>query len=126
MKKLLILLFAISSLFSCESEEKKPDYVWSEERFTEVLTELQMAESVVRLGYNRLPDSLYLNDSIYNAAFRKVNTNKVEFDSNMNYYLQRPEQLEKIYDQVIVNLSTRLGELKAKQNEEENKPPSSL
>ncbi len=107
-----LLLF---SMAACQQEEQQPDYLWSEEKFVEVLTDVQMAEAIVRLGYNRLPDSLYLNDSIYSSAFDLNEVTKAEFDSNLNYYLDQPEQLEKMYDQVIVNLSTRLAEEKAMQ-----------
>ena len=100
---------------ACEEEEKIPDNILSKEKFTEALTEVQIAESIVRLGYHRYPDSLYRNDSIYSSAFRKLKITQAIFDSNMNYYLSRPVELEKIYDQVIVNLSTRTAELKVKE-----------
>ena len=123
MKK-LILGFVLLGLFTaCEEEEKIPDYVLSKEKFTEVLTEVQIAESIVRLGYHRFPDSLYRNDSIYSAAFRKMEVSQAIFDSNMNYYLGFPNEMEKIYDQVIVNLSRRTAKLKVK--EETSKEDSS-
>ncbi|KAA3642650.1 MAG: DUF4296 domain-containing protein [Bacteroidetes bacterium] len=115
MKKTAYLLALFLFFSACEEEEKLPDYLLSEERFTEVLTEVQIAESIVRLGYHRYPDSLYRNDSIYGAAFRKMEISQAIFDSNMNYYLDHPKQLAKIYDQVLINLSTRTAELKAKQ-----------
>ncbi len=112
MKRLLIF-FCFLSLFSCESrKEKAPEYVWSEERFTEVLTEFQLAEAIVRLGYHRSNDTLIPNDSIYNALFRKMDISRIEFDSNYNYYLKDPKVLEKVYDQVLVNLSKRSAEMK--------------
>jgi hypothetical protein len=112
---LAIILLSLF-FFSCNKEEKVPDYVWEEERFVEVLTQFQMAEAVVRLGYHRKPDSMYLNDSVYNAAFREVNTSRAAFDSNYNYYLEHPEMLEKAYEKVITNLSTKSAELEKDKN----------
>jgi len=102
-------------LFSCGNQEDEPDYIWTEEKFTDVLTEVQLAEGIVRLGYHRSSDSAYLNDSIYSAVFRKMEVNQAEFDSNYNYLLKHPERLEKIYENVITNLSTRSAELDGKE-----------
>lgn len=121
MKRYLIILI-FSFLFSCNEAEEKAPYIWSEDRFTEVLTEFQQAEAIVRLGYHRTKDSLILNDSIYNAAFRKMNVTKAEFDSNYNYYLKHPKVLEKIYQEVITNLSERSAELKKKNPGKAAKP----
>lgn len=108
----LILLFGVS--FSCNNKEEKPDYLWDSERFTEVLTEVQLAEATVRLGYHRSNDSLIPNDSVYQSAFRKMNTNRADFDSNYTYYLNHPKEMEKIYEQVITNLSERSAALNEK------------
>ncbi len=109
-----LFIVSISLFFSCQEEEKVPDYVWNEEQFVEVLTEFQMAEAIVRLGYHRREDSMYYNDSVYNAAFRKFNVSEAEFDSNYNYYLKNPKKLEEMYDVAITNLSTRLAEFESK------------
>lgn len=97
--------------YACQQEEKVPDYVMSEDRFVEVLTEFQIAESVVRLSLHRTEDTLIYNDSIYNAVFRKLNIKQADFDSNYNYYLNSPEQFMEIYQKVIENLSSRSAEL---------------
>ena len=110
----LSFLITIGALFSfsCgENEDQKPDYLWEEEHFIEVLTEFQKAESIVRLGYHKFPDSIYSKDSIYQAFFEKMEISGAELDSNYRYYLRDPEKMEKIYDQVIINLSEQAAEL---------------
>ena len=86
----------------------------NKERFTEVLTEFQIAESIVRLGHHRSKDSLILNDSVYAAIFRKLSITQADFDSNFQYYSNRPKEFEKIYEQVIDNLSIRSAEITAR------------
>lgn len=116
----LILLFFI--LISCEDKKVEPEYLWSEERMVEVMTEVQLAEALVRLGYHRGADSMHLNDSVFNAAFRAVGVSRVDFDSNFFYYQRHPDQLERVFEQVINNLSARAAEVKAaqmKSNEED-------
>ncbi|MEQ8623473.1 MAG: DUF4296 domain-containing protein [Vicingaceae bacterium] len=109
---LSILLFSLS--ISCAKKEKKPENIWDNNRFAAVLTEVQLAEAAVRLGYHKNNDSLIPNDSVYEAAFRKMNTNRSDFDSNYNYYLNHPEEMEKIYEQVITNLSQRSAAINEK------------
>lgn len=106
----LSILVLLAVLFSCQKQEKKPEFLLEEEQFVDVLTEFQLAEAIVRLGYHRTTDSMYYNDSIYQAAFRKFNISEAKFDSNYNYYLDRPKELEKIYEKVITKLSERTVE----------------
>ena len=110
----ICLITSLLFLLACAEEKKEPDYVWKEDRFLEVLTEFQKAEAIVRLGYHRSTDSLFLNDSVYSAVFRKMNVSKAAFDSNYSYYLNDPERLERIYEQLIINLSTESAELRGK------------
>ena len=102
-------------MFSCKEEEKVPNYVMPEDQFVEVLTEFQVAEALVRLGHHRKNDSIYLNDSIYSSVFRKLNISSELFDSNFTYYSERPKQFEKVYEQVITNLSERSAQLLKKE-----------
>ncbi len=108
----IVSVLALVTFSSCSGEEEQvPEYVWEEERFIEVLTEFQKAESIVRLGYHKLSDSIYPNDSVYQSLFVKMGVLEHEFDSNYQYYLNDPERMEKIYDQVITNLSKQEAEL---------------
>lgn len=114
MKKYIVILVACLTFGACEEEEKTPDYIISEEKFVEVLTDIQKAESIVRLGYTRSADSSYVNDSVYAAVFRKQGVSRADFDSSMNHYLNNLDQMEGIYDQVLENISKESAELKAK------------
>ena len=115
--KYLLVSFVMFTLLSCEQQEKKPDYLWEKEKFIEVLTDFQTAESIGRLGINRTKDSLIYNDSIYASVFRKHATTKAVFDSNFTYFSNKPQEFEKIFEEVITNLSTRSAALKGKEVE---------
>ena len=112
MKRIVFISFVMILFLACQEQNSKPEGVWEKERFVEVMTQMQLAESVIRLGYHRKPDSLYANDSIYDAALKAVNTNREEYDLNLTYYLDHPEQLEEVYEEVMVNLTTISAELK--------------
>lgn len=117
MRTLVTAFVVLIVLISCGSKDEQiPDYVWEEDRFVEVLTEFQKAESIVRLGYHKYPDSIYSNDSIYAAVFEKMGVVEEEFDSNYRYYLKDPGHMEQIYDQVIIRLSEQEAEIQKKSN----------
>lgn len=104
MKKIALFFSVIFFLFSCAKEEK-PDYLWDEEIFVEVLVEVQLAEAMIRLSYNRIGDTIFNPDSIYASVFQKMEVSRVDYDSNYNYYMERPKKFEKLFEQVIVRLS---------------------
>ena len=101
------LVFAIS----CSDTDKAPDYVIEQDKFIDILTDFQKAEALIRIGYHRFQDSVIPNDSVYHAVFRKYNISKVDFDTNYTYYSNQPKLFEKMYDEVIVNLSETSAEL---------------
>lgn len=103
-------------LSSCEERSEKPDYLWEEEKFVEVLTEFQVTEGIIRLGYHRFPDSAFATDSVYAALYMDLGVTEAEFDSNYHYHLKDPEKMAKIYEQVITNLSERSAELSQQNN----------
>jgi len=105
-----------SLLIACEQKEEKPDFLWEEDRFVEVLTEFQITESIIRLGYHRFPDSSYATDSIYAALYQELGVTEAEFDSNYHYHIKDPEKMAKLYEQVITRLSERSAEAAQKKN----------
>ncbi len=113
MKSLITTVFFFVLFTSCLNEEKKPEIVLSESQMVEVMTEFQIAEAIVRLGYHRTTDSLIYNDSIYSALFNKLEITQQQFDTSFSYYSAHPKDFEKIYEQVLTNLSTRAAEIKS-------------
>ena len=109
----IIVMLAVFALSACGGADEKPDYLWEEEKFIEVLTEFQMAEGMVRLRYNLHNDSIYDNDSLYNSLFSSLGVSEAEFDSNYYYHLRDPKHMEEIYDKVITRLSERSAGLES-------------
>lgn len=110
--RLIGMAFIFLALISCgEKKEKRPEHIWDEERMVEVLTELQKTEAFVRLKYHHFGDSAYVDDSVFNATFQQLGTSREEYDSNYSYYLNHPKDLEKVYEEVIINLNEASGEL---------------
>ena len=116
MKHIFLVLISIS-IISCSEEDKIPDYLVEKDKFVEILTDFEMAEAIVRLGYNRTKDTLIYNDSIYSSVFRKHEISEAIFDSNFTYYSDRPQEFEEIFEEVITNLSKRSAKIQGKKEE---------
>lgn len=112
MRTVLIILL-IGFISSCAEVEKKekPEDIWSEDRFVDVMVEVQLTESYIRLGFNRSNVSYRNQDSLYNSTFRKVGVDAEDFRKNFTYYSSDPKKMEKIYQVVIERLSEKQAEL---------------
>jgi len=104
MKNLLIVLLSLI-VVGCNSTEERPELVISKEEMINVMTDVQIAESFIKLKFTLRNDSVQLTDSIYNAIFKKYNLTKESYDSSFSYYVSKPEVLQEIYEAAIINLS---------------------
>ncbi len=89
---------------SCKKEESLAD-VLSREQMVKVLSELYLTEEKVnKLSLNRDSAALvfnYFNDEV----FKKLGTTDSAFRRSMDYYMERPREIEKIYAALIDSLN---------------------
>ena len=102
-----ILIFsclAFLLVVSCKREESPAD-VLSREQMVKVLSELYLTEEKVnKLSLNRDSAALvfnYFNDEV----FKKLGTTDSVFRRSMDYYMERPKEIEKIYAALIDSLN---------------------
>lgn len=107
-KRIAILLVVAMIVMACGNgdKEKRNEEVLPEEQMVELLTDIQLVESVVRVNAG---EDEFLTDSVdyYSAIFEKHSVSKIQFEESMRYYTKHPADLENIYDQVLVKLSER-------------------
>ncbi len=114
MKPQIVIVFAIVTLAMACQKETRPAGVLSPEEFSKVLVEVYMAEA--RMNSTALP-----RDSAVKlfAAYEDKMLQRFELPDSVvlktqQYYVDHPEQLEKIYDSVIDTLSLREKKLRTK------------
>ncbi len=106
-------------LFSCIGFKKK--YLIPEKVLVPLLVDLHMADGIgAAQRVLPLPENL---DStvLYNSVFEKYRVSREEFDSTMTYYTNHPDNLNKIYEKVLAELSRLESELKDMEIEQEIK-----
>ena len=110
-KGLLFLLFVICLFFSCSSEKKKqaPAVLLTEPQMVDVMTDVQIMESVI--GYKRSSNqkTVYLKTVGYDTLFSHYGITDSIFEENLRYYNDvDPHALIRILDSV----EARLGRMK--------------
>ncbi len=105
MKKILLLV-SIAFLFSCEEELKKPDIVLEQEKMVDVMTDVQIAESYIKLKFALRNDTITITDSVYAALYRKHEITSAVYDMSFQFYAKHPDLLQEIYEKAINNLGT--------------------
>jgi len=101
-----------------------PSGILNPDRMTALLTEIHIADGSMYSAM-QVPDSLYkYGTARYLVVFKSFQTDSVQFKNSMKYYASRPDQLEKIYDQVTSNLqhkSDSLNKISEQQMARDNK-----
>lgn len=128
MKKILVLI-SFAFLFSCDDELKIPDVVLDQEKMVDVMTDVQIAESYIKLKFALKNDTITITDSVYAALYRKHGITEAVYDTSFQFYAKHPVILQEIYEKAINNLGTieALNESSKKQSEPaKEEPPTNL
>ncbi|CAG0988189.1 MAG: DUF4296 domain-containing protein [Bacteroidetes bacterium] len=113
-----LLLFCILS--SCNiKEERILDEILNEEEMVALMSDMQLAEAIVKLQVNRVDSTSVFADSLFSQVFKKHNINKEKFKKNFDYYNSNPALMEEIYNKVIEKLSEEQAGLKGEMQREE-------
>ena len=106
--KLFVFVLAALLISACGSGEnddiKIPNTILSEEKFTKLLVDFSLAESVGNLNVKNLPaekmDSAYAFDPL-----EENNVSRSQYDSAVSFYSKHPAIYKKIYENVLATLS---------------------
>lgn len=99
---------------SCQSNEKKPADVLSQNEMVKVLAEIYITEEkVARLSLSA-DSAAQVFDLLEDRIFEKLQVPDSVFRKSLNYYTDRPAEMDKIYGVLIDSLQLR--EQRAPQN----------
>jgi hypothetical protein len=111
MQKYKSLFFSLL-LFVCAcGSDETPKNILSNNTMIGLLTEIHIADGGM-FNTVQIPDSLYkYGTGRYLLVFKNFHTDSVQFRKSMKYYSSKPEILEKIYDQVKLNINQKTDSL---------------
>lgn len=107
----IILIF--SSCTSSLIEREVPENLLPKKKMVEVMRELVKLESNIQATY---PSVTEYNKTMINSSttlFKELNVKAADFDASMNYYGTHQEEMKDIYNEVLDQLNSELGELQS-------------
>ena len=110
MKNIYFLFLLI--LFSCSEKQNTDENIISKEKFTNILEKIHLVESEFQL--NKINNTeRYKNklSSDYQEIFSEYNVSKTDFENTLQYYSERPELLENMYEEILSNLKEKRTQL---------------
>lgn len=109
--KSVVIVFSLFFFISCSKGEKKiPQGILKEEKMVELLVDIHLAQAAVNLsnfGQSNLPNDF---EKLKKDIYSKHQISKEKFLESFTYYTNHPEKFDKIYGDVITELSRQQAE----------------
>jgi len=120
MKKKIIILLIVVSLFACDKNIiEKPENLIKEKQMIEMIVDIHLAESTFNI--RRYSDEALKNSSsanFYYSILDKYNVPDTTFEKSYVYYASKPKRFEKMYGEVMNKLNELEQEYSGRNNEE--------
>ncbi|MCW5912774.1 MAG: DUF4296 domain-containing protein [Cyclobacteriaceae bacterium] len=113
----IALICAVATLTVACNRESRPPGVLSPAEFSKVLVEVYLAEARMSNSAFQRDSAIKLFVPFEEKLFRKFELPDSVVQKTYQYYLDNPEQLEKIYDSVIDTLSLREQKMRTKSSD---------
>lgn len=88
--------------------------VLNEQQLILVLTDVQLIEGAISKKILDKNNNKKDSPHYYEKVFEKHGITQEIFDESITYYSEKPEELEAIYDKVLVELSKKKAQLQSK------------
>jgi len=109
-KYILIGLIA-ASMEACSAPKVTiPDDVLSQDKMVSILADVHLAEAAITLKFTNKDTSKLQAQEFYDFIYKSHKTTKEQFNKSYDFYTSHPELLNKIYDDVLTELSKKQGE----------------
>ncbi len=115
---LLSFLLALAGLMgACTRNNKKQNEenrnIISQEQFVNVMVDVRLAESIIRLQRVKGRDTKVVTKQLYSSIFKKYHINFKRFNASVKYYASQPKLMYDIDEKVVERLSDKEAEVKA-------------
>ncbi len=118
-----IFILFIFLILSCSLEQKKisiPDSIISQDSMVHILTDVHIQEAIMN-QYSMEGRHMKINPlKQYQLIFDKYNISKERYDSSYQFYLDNPTLLNKIYENVVIELTKKQTEIEQEKSIDKN------
>lgn len=108
MKRVVFILSMIigAFIFGCTMEVSPPENLIERDKFIVILADIQIFESMDKIRTDRQEEGFEI-DKATAWLFHEEGIDQESFQISFEYYAKDPKVFEKIYDEVIINISER-------------------
>jgi hypothetical protein len=101
------------SLFGCTGRlaDNKPADLIPQEQMIDVLVDIHVADALVEQKFGAQNPNLPLSNALYERIYQNHKITAAQYKSSYKYYEASPELMDKIYTQVITELSKKEAEM---------------
>jgi hypothetical protein len=112
MRKHIILFFSALLFLSACKLDKTPDGIIKQDKMISLLTDIHLVDGSLYNVPSSNPDSMYkYGNGNFVVLFKKYNIDSTQFKKSLKYYSFRPEQLDKMYTQILKNLQDKVDSI---------------
>jgi hypothetical protein len=106
MNKLIGLIICIA-LLSCNSKEKVSEGILPDSTMKSILIDISIVDASYNVSASSPQAPKFKAELFYEQVMKDHHTTRAEFNRSMAYYSQNTKQLQKIYEDALVDLSKR-------------------
>ena len=105
-------MLALSFMLACaDKKEGPPPEVLKKDKMIEVMTDMEIAEAILKTRSNERPADTVQAAEFYQGVFHKHGISREEYRKSYQYYARRPSDMEVMYKEVINLLSEKHAEM---------------
>jgi hypothetical protein len=109
MYRKIAIIFVLFLVYACGSKDEKtkiPDNIIPPEKMVAIIVDFHLVEASIAQGQQRHEDVNQITNYRYNSVLKKHNISRNKLSESFNFYTDHMKDLEKIYKEVVVELST--------------------
>lgn len=104
-KKIFLVLGIILTLLACDDRPNRPKDAIDEATMAKILAEIHLTEAKVsRLSFKDYDSTKIAYKYLEQQIMIKYKTDTARYRASYNYYVTNPEQMTKLYDNVLKNV----------------------
>ena len=109
----IIFSFLIITFSSCSKKKVEiPPNVLGREAMIPILADVHIAQAAT--GNYKAADAVHYNMNEYLPYILRIHhISQAQYDTSLSFYMRHPEIMKDLYDDVIVELSKKQGEISA-------------
>jgi hypothetical protein len=109
MSRKIIFIFVLFLVYACGSKDEKtkiPDNIIPQDKMVSIIVDFHLVEASISQGQQRHEDVNEMTNYRYNSVLKKHKISRKQLSDSFMFYTDHMKDLDKIYKQVVVELST--------------------